>query len=163
MRRTLSLALAVGLLAGSFAYQGTTHQGAADKPAEKLFDPQADPAKDLAKAVAQAQKSNKNILLDVGGDWCPWCHKLDKMFKEDKDVAAALKASFIVVKVNFSRENENKKFLKAYPEIPGYPHLFVLDKNGKLLHSQDTGKLETGPAHDHDKVMKFLNAWKPKK
>ena len=69
----------------------------------------------------------------------------------------------LVVKVNFSKENENEKVLSAYPKIEGYPHLFVLDSDGKLLHSQDTGALESGKHHDHDKVLAFLKRWAPGK
>jgi thioredoxin-related protein len=123
------------------------------------FDPKRDAAKDIANAVTLAKKQNKRIILDVGGEWCGWCHKLDKFFLDDKECAKILKEKFIVVKVNFSQENENKAVLSKYPKIEGYPHLFVLDKEGKLLHSQDTGKLETGDHHDHDKVLAFLKKW----
>lgn len=123
------------------------------------FDPKRDAAKDIANAVKLAQKQNKRILLDVGGEWCPWCHKMDKFFIEDKEVAAFLKAKFVVVKVNFSQENENKAVLGKYPPAEGYPHIYILDKNGKFLHSQGTGELETGDHHDHDKFMVFLKKW----
>ena len=125
---------------------------------QEKFDPKRDAARDILDAVKFATKQNKRIILDVGGEWCGWCHKLDKMFKEDAEVKEMLK-KFVLVKVNFSQDNENKTVLSKYPEIKGYPHLFVLDKAGKLLHSQDTGLLETGDHHDHDKVMTFLKKW----
>jgi len=125
------------------------------------FDPTRDAAKDIADAVVLASKESKRILLDVGGEWCIWCHKLDKFFNDNKDAADFLHANFIVVKVNYSKENKNEKVLSAYPPVKGYPHLFVLDSSGKLLHSQDTGELESGDHHDHDKVLSFLRAWAP--
>ena len=123
------------------------------------FDPKRDPAKDLAEAVKAAKKQNKRILLDVGGEWCGWCHKLDKFFATNLEAGKILKDKYVVVKVNFSPENENVAFLSKYPKISGYPHLFVLEKDGKLLHSQDTGLLETGPEHDAAKVIPFLKKW----
>jgi len=129
---------------------------------EKIFDPNRDAAKDIAEAIKTAKKQNKRILLDVGGNWCSWCHKLDNLFKSDKTVGDALKKKYIIVKVNFSQENENKTVLANYPKITGYPHIFVLEKDGKLLHSQDTGLLETGDHHDPAKVMEFLNKWSVK-
>jgi thioredoxin-related protein len=122
---------------------------------EKIFDPTRDSAKDISDAVKLASKQKKNILLDVGGNWCSWCHKLDDLFKSDKEIGKLLK-NFVVVKVNFSQDNENKAVLANYPKITGYPHLFVLDKTGKLIHSQDTGLLETGDHHDPAKVIEFL-------
>lgn len=126
---------------------------------QEKFDPTRDAAKDIAYGVTLAKKLNKRVLLDVGGEWCPWCKKLDKMFRTDPEVAEALKRGYVVIKVNFSQENENKEVLSRYPKISGYPHLFVLDKSGKLIQSQDTGLLESGDHHDHDKVMAFLQKW----
>ena len=125
------------------------------------FDPARDAAKDISDAVALAQKSHKRIILDVGGEWCIWCRRLDTLFETHDDLAAYLHEHFIPVKVNYSKENENTKVLSRYPAIPGYPHLFVLDENGKLLKSQDTGELESGKHHDPAKVMAFLRKWAP--
>lgn len=66
------------------------------------------------------------------------------------------------MKVNYSPENKNEEFLSNYPKIQGYPHFFVLDENGKLLHSQDTGKLEEGKNYNAQKFIDFLKLWTPK-
>ena len=122
------------------------------------FDPSRNPAKDVDSAVVQAKLSGRRILLDVGGEWCKWCHYLDRFFVQNKDVAEFLHQKFVVVKINYSKENENKEFLSHYPKVPGYPHFFVLDSDGTFLYSQDTGELETGQGHDHDKVLAFLRS-----
>jgi hypothetical protein len=67
-----------------------------------------------------------------------------------------LNQHYDVLKVNYSKENKNEKFLSQYPKILDYPHFFVLDSNGKFLHSQETGLLEKDCAHDRDKVLSFL-------
>ncbi|MFO7448198.1 MAG: thioredoxin family protein [Ignavibacteriaceae bacterium] len=126
------------------------------------FDPNRDAAKDIENAVVEAKKTGKRILLDVGGEWCSWCHLLDKFYINNKDINDFMHKNYVVVKVNFSPENENKEVLSKYPQIPGYPHYFVLDKDGKLLHSQGTGELEKGRGYDKDSVMKFLKKWAPK-
>jgi thioredoxin-related protein len=128
-------------------------------PEEKIFDPARDSAKDIADGMKLAAKQHKRVLLDVGGNWCIWCHKLDGTFKSDQNVARLLNDKYVVVKVNFSPENENQAVLSKYPKIPGYPHLFVLDAKGKLLHSEDTSLLESGNHHDPAKVVAFLKQW----
>jgi len=125
------------------------------------FDPKRDPARDLEMAKVEAQRGGKRILLDVGGEWCSWCHILDKLVEEDAEIRSFRDANFVWMKVNYSEENENKTFLSAYPEIKGYPHLFVLDGDGKLLHSQFTGDLEKGKGYDRAKVVAFLKEWAP--
>ena len=125
------------------------------------FDPQRDPASDLEMAKVEAQRGGKRILLDVGGEWCSWCHILDKLVEEDAEIRSFRDGNFVWMKVNYSEENQNKAFLSAYPEIKGYPHLFVLDADGKLLHSQFTGDLEKGKGYDRAKFFAFLKQWAP--
>jgi thioredoxin-related protein len=148
----------------AISFQAFAQDGAAAAPAkqgtklnmsEKIFDPTRDSAKDIAAAIKLATKQNKPILIDVGGNWCSWCHKLDALFKTDKEIGKLLK-KYVVVQVNYSQENKNEKVLANFPKITGYPHLFVLDKTGKVIHSQDTGLLETGDHHDPAKVIEFL-------
>jgi len=126
------------------------------------YDPARDPAADLRAAVGEASKSGKRILLDIGGEWCIWCRRLDTFFMKHEDAEEFLRANYILLKINVSKENQNEKFLSGYPPVAGYPHLFVLDSDGSLLRSQDTGALESGKYHDHDKVMAFLRRWCPK-
>jgi len=120
-----------------------------------------DATKDIANAVSLATKQHKRILLDVGGDWRHWCLLLNTMFKADKEVARTLAERYVVVHVNWSTENENRAVLSKYPKVESFPHLFVLEKYGKLIRSQDTGALESGDHHDHAKVMAFLRKRAP--
>jgi thiol:disulfide interchange protein len=125
------------------------------------FDPRRDPASDLETAKVEAQRGGKRVLLDVGGEWCSWCHILDKFVEGDAEIRSFRDANYVWMKVNYSEENENQAFLSKYPEIKGYPHLFVLDADGKLLHSQFTGELEKGKGYDREKFFAFLKAWAP--
>lgn len=145
-----------------YAQEGKTEKAESKATNVEKFDPKRDAAKDIENAVAEAKKSGKNILLDVGGEWCPWCRALSKLMAENKDIADYMKANYVVVKVNYSKENKNESVLSKFPKIPGYPHLFVLDSEGKLLHSQDTGVLEKDKGHDPEKVLNFLKEWSPK-
>ena len=129
-------------------------------PATK-FDPSRDAEQDIDAGVAEAKRSGRRVLLDVGGEWCVWCKKLDQFFDDNQDVADFLHENFVLVKVNFSPENENERVLSRYPEIQGFPHLFVLDNAGRLLRSQGTAELEEGDHHDRAKVLAFLRRWAP--
>jgi len=123
------------------------------------FDPMKNPFEDLKNAIVKAKEENKRIILDVGGEWCIWCHRLDAFIENDAEIKGFLNNNFITVKVNFSPENKNEKFLSQYPAIKGYPHMFVLDSDGKFLHSQDTGLLEKEKSYDKEKILEFLKQW----
>ena len=123
------------------------------------FDPKRDPAKDLLAALARAKAEGKRVIVDVGGEWCSWCHVLDRFFASHADLDLLRAARYVWLKVNYSKENENRAFLSRWPKVAGFPHLFVLDANGKLLHSQDTGELEQGGSYDAAKMRGFLERW----
>ena len=123
------------------------------------FDPKRDPAADLAGALARAKSEGKRVIVDVGGEWCAWCHILDRFFDAQAELDALRAARYVWLKVNWSKENENRAFLARWPKIAGYPHLFVLDADGRLLHSQDTGELESGRSYDPAKMRAFLERW----
>jgi thioredoxin-related protein len=120
------------------------------------FDPARDAAKDVAAAVATAKAQGKRVIVDVGGEWCPWCHILDRFVQSNADVKGLVEANYVWVKVNFSRENKNEALLSQWPKIGGYPHLFVLDGAGKLVHSQNTSALEAEKDYDKPKFVAFL-------
>ena len=128
-----------------------------DLPA--TFDPARDAAADVAHAVALAKAQGKRVIVDVGGEWCSWCHILDRFVAANPDVRALIEARYVWVKVNYSKENRNEALLAQWPAIEGYPHLFVLDAAGKLLHSQDTAALESGNGYDKRRMLAFLEQW----
>lgn len=150
------------------------------------FDPARNPADDLQAAIVKARRENKRIVLDIGGEWCGWCKKMDFYFLQNPDLAKLRDENFVWLKINFSEENKNEAFLSAYPEATGYPHLFVLEKDGTFLFSQGTSELEqqqmpiviSGSSrtkfedalkvekqrtYDRQKFIEFLKKWSPPK
>ena len=131
------------------------------------FDPARDPVADLATAKVEAQRGGKRIVLDVGGEWCSWCHLMDAFIEGDAEIRSFRDANFVWMKVNHSEDNENAAFLSQFPAIKGYPHLFVLDADGKLLHSQFTGELEADKGqpkgYNRTRFFAFMKDWAPAK
>ncbi len=154
--RLLALAAALPLLA----------QAPAPKPKAPIagpFEPTRDAAKDFEAAKTQARATGRRILVDVGGNWCSWCRLLHGFWEQQKEVKALRDGGFVFLMVNFSPDNKNEAFLGQFPKIKGYPHFFVLDADGKLLHSQDTGELEEAKGYSPAKISAFLKAWSPAK
>ena len=127
---------------------------AADLPA--TFDPARDAAADVAHALSLAKAHGKRVIVDVGGEWCSWCHILDRFIAANDDVRDAIDAHYVWVKVNFSKQNENAALLARWPKVAGYPHLFVLDAGGNVVLSQDTEALEAGRTYDKARFLAFL-------
>ncbi len=130
------------------------------------FDPSRNASNDLAAAEQQAASQHKNVLLDVGGNWCSWCILFDRFLHDNADLASLLEDHYVVVHVNMSRENPNTAFLASYPKIEGYPSLIVLSPQGKLLHTQDTDPLQNSEnlqdGYSRKRVQAFLTKWSPR-
>jgi thioredoxin-related protein len=155
--KTLTLALpAVLWIVGTAAAAG----GGDLPPAG--YDKSRDPAADLKAAIAQAKQENKRILLEVGGEWCIYCRILNKTIHDDERLTRRLHDSFVVIKVNFSPDVRNEAFLSRYPQIPSYPHLFLLDADGKLLLSQTPDDFVKDNRYVPELILAFLENWAPK-
>jgi thiol:disulfide interchange protein len=162
MRRTTTAVCFVILMAGAVLSARKDNAPAQTSPVvAPKFNPSADPVKDLERAVDEARRTQRRIILDVGGEWCSWCHTLDRFYAGHADLLGLRERAFVWVKINWSPENQNRVFLSRYPAIKGYPHLFVLGADGNLLHSQDTSLLEQGSSYNLDKMFEFLKKWAP--
>jgi thioredoxin-related protein len=153
---------ALAVLVALFAF-GPTHVGAQTPSGlfvNDSYDPRANPYRDLERAVARASAEDKRVLLIVGGDWCVWCEILDRHLASNSDVRAAFENSFVVVKVNMSRQNENVAFLSGFPSSRGYPDFFILDGNGAYLGQQQTDTLENGRGYDRARMLAFAQRWR---
>ena len=127
------------------------------------YDKSRDPASDLAATIQRAKTEKKNILVQVGGDWCGWCKLMTQYINTNDRVRGLVGRNYLIMKVTFESDQKNEAFLSQYPAIHGYPHLFVLDGDWKLLHSQDTSELEEGHGYSEETFLAFLEKWKPAK
>jgi len=127
----------------------------------KIYNPGADAKADIAAAVKQAKAENKNVLLQVGGNWCPWCVRLHGFVAADPQIDSLLKADYIRVMVNYSKEVKNLDVMAQLenPQRFGFPVLVVLNQDGKRIHTQDSWYLEKDKSYDKEKLMHFLKMW----
>lgn len=117
----------------------------------------------IAAALARAQRDRKHVLIEWGGNWCSWCHKLHDLFTHDEQVRAVLYLEFELVLVD---SNQNNKLMLSYAGTDrqySYPHLTVLDSAGHVLTNQNTEPLEKGDGHSPEAVNDFLRKWMPQK
>jgi thioredoxin-related protein len=131
------------------------------QPTLQIYHPEANAAADVKAAVKKASAENKHVLLQVGGNWCSWCLKFHNLTTTDAQLDSALKANYVVLKVNYSKENQNLPLLAelGYPQRFGFPVFVVLDGEGKRLHTQNSAYLEEDKGYSKKKILEFLNHW----
>ena len=117
---------------------------------------------DLAAGLRAAAANHRRVILDFGGNWCPDCHVLEGYFHNAAN-EPLLAAGFVLVHVNIGRMDENIAIAQRY-QIPlkqGVPALAVLDSDGRLLYSQQSGEFQAMRHMQADAVTAFLTQWTP--
>jgi hypothetical protein len=151
------------------ALKFTLHSSAStDKRLVKPIYGESAGEKDLMNAIRQAAGSNpkKRVLLQLGANWSSACKRMFLCLSQDTRCRGIMEKSYIHILLDAERDI-NFGILKklGYPQWLGFPILVVLDYQGKFIHTQATGELETDPIltselPDPQKVTKFLEFWR---
>lgn len=131
----------------------------------KPYNESQDIRADLKKAAAEAKASKKHVLVQFGGNWCPWCLRFHNMVNGAPKIDSLVKADYVYVLANVPQDKKKRDYDLfrdyGYPNRFGYPVFVILDGNGKPLHIQDSGILEhcTEKGYDTTRVVSFLKMW----
>lgn len=124
------------------------------------FEPVPRAQQIIQDAVAQAMKSGKRVLVEVGGPWCKWSFIMDRFFQEQTELRRLRDESYVLAKVDLVAHQMNlAETFPGYPSFTSVPHLFVLESDGRVLHSQSTDDLEFGQSYDPARFRVFLEQW----
>ena len=91
------------------------------------------------EAFDRARAEDKLILLDSGATWCHWCHVMDRVTYEDREVVELIREKFIAVRIDRDRRPEVDRHLqRVVPLIEsrgnGWPLTVVLTPQGHALY-----------------------------
>jgi thiol:disulfide interchange protein len=107
---------------------------------------------DLEKGKALAKQENKPVMIDTWAEWCVACRELEEYTFSDAEVAKVLD-DYVVIKVDFTKFNEENDALRRELKVIGMPTVIFLDPEGKEL-KRFSGFL------NKDKFLAFLGAEK---
>lgn len=107
----------------------------------------------LEKALAQAKKENKAVLVNfTGSDWCIWCKRLTEEVFAKKEFETFASKNLILVKLDFPRSIEQSTDTKLYNNslaqryrVQGFPTILLFNSAGKLVLT--TGYQQGGPVN----------------
>jgi len=125
------------------------------------YERDADPFEQYQQAIETASNERKLVLIVAGGDWCRWCHVLNRFIANNEDVEASLNDTFVVMKVYVGPGNFNELFFSQLPQAYGAPHFWIVSPEREVLASQSTAKLERGKStYDKASFLAFIDQWK---
>ncbi len=166
MNNFLFSIIPVLLLMSTMIFGGTSVQAAQSERVlpvySTVYDTNRDPNDDGRDALKLARQTNRKVLIEVGGDWCSWCHIMDRFIKDHPNVESRLHETFVVLKVSIDEENDNAEFMSAFPPVKGYPHMYITDNRGNILYSQDTTIFWENDEYSEKRFMDFFDRWQNK-
>ena len=112
MKRTLlSIALAL-----------TTFLTMAQTGLKKVYDENINPMTQIDEAVAKASSSEKFVICQVGGNWCPWCLRFADFISKDADIMKVITENFVYAHINY---NPTKSASIAQTEVVSVSKLTI--------------------------------------
>ena len=135
-----------------------------DMKSFRLYKPEENAEQGIADAVKQAKAENKNVFVQIGGNWCIWCARFNDITTNDKSIDSVIKANYIVYHLNYGKENKNEALMVKYgfPQRFGFPVFLILNAKGELIHTQNSVYLEEGKGYNEKTIVGFLSDWSPK-
>ncbi len=137
----------------------------------KIYDESINPDTQISEAVANASSNGKFVVAQLGGNWCKWCIRFAKFVEADPEIKKLVDDNYVFIHVNYNPRNSdsdvnNPATASALKKLGnpvrfGYPVLVVLDNDGNVIHTQDSGFLESGEGYDKEKVKRFFESWTP--
>ena len=105
----------------------------------KMYKPEENAETEIAEAAKKARSENKNVLVQLGGNWCIWCARFIDFVAKDPQLDSLMDANYVVYHMNYSKENYNAKLLTKYrfPQRFGFPVFLVLDGDAHKLNRLD--------------------------
>jgi thiol:disulfide interchange protein len=142
------------------------HAQAAPQPqfhAAHIYNETANAKQDIAGALALAQSTNRNVLLDFGANWCPDCQMLDVYLHQSPN-SELLQKNYILVHVDMGKMDKNLDVAYTFnvPIKKGIPALAVVQPSGRVVFSQTAGEFANMRSMPSSSVTEFLKMWRPK-
>ena len=129
----------------------------------ELYNPEADAEYEISKMIKLAKAVNRNIFIQVGGNWCAPCLKFHNFITADKELSKLLNDNYVIYHLNYSKENPNEKVLSKYGASSNlnFPFFIILNSDGVVLNIEKVSSMVIDLDYDKEKLIRYLNAWKP--
>ncbi len=130
----------------------------------KVYNEDIDAMEQIQNAIEEARATDRYVMCQVGGNWCPWCLRFAEFATTDSVIAPLMQDNYVYIHVNYSKANKNLEAMRflGNPGRFGYPAFVVLDQNGTPIHIQESESLEEGKGYSRKRVEKFLRLWNKK-
>ena len=84
---------------------------------KKVYDETANPMQQIDQAVSKAAKSDKNVICQLGGNWCRWCLMFADYITKDTEISQFIDEN---PQTNHWKPEQKKQILYFMIQMYGY-------------------------------------------
>ncbi len=92
--------------------------------------------RDLDRALAEAKRQGKPVLLDFYADWCVSCKEMERYTFSDPEVAAEMQRFLLLQADVTANDAEDQALLQGRFGLPGPPAILFFDAQGRELRDR---------------------------
>jgi tetratricopeptide (TPR) repeat protein len=131
---------------------------------ESIYNPSLDARLEIRKAISEARRAHKRLILNFGSNWCGDCQVLNLYLTDPKN-KKIVDTNFVVVPIDLDGGSPNITLATSYgvPPSTEIPVLVVLDTNGDPLYVQERSEFGDMRRQDISAVTRFLTQWQVSK
>lgn len=124
------------------------------------FDESSDPNLDIDIAMAQAERTGKNVLLIFGGNWCHDSRGLAGKF-EEPELATVIRDNFELVWVDIGFQDRNMHVLRRFGvnRIYGTPVVVILSSTGDILNGDTMHDWRAADTRSYQEAFDYFQSF----
>lgn len=128
---------------------------------EHPYDENADADRAVAAAFARARGQHKDVLIDLGGNWCADCRILAGIMALP-EVRSFVDAHYVVVDVDIGRFNRNLQIPARFgitERLEGVPSILIATPDGQLVDQGHIAALADARSMTPQGIVDWLASW----
>ena len=98
-----------------------------------IYDPEADPERQIADALLRAKQEDKLVLLKWGFNGCAPCYRVHRLMEESTTIRQLTDEHYVIVPMDITNDQAGEIARGRYEFTPGLPHFTLLSPEGEML------------------------------
>jgi thiol:disulfide interchange protein len=128
---------------------------------DRPFNESANANAEVDAAFARAKKSGKEVMIDLGGNWCADCRIMSGLM-ELPEMHAFLIAHYEMATVDVGRFNKNLQIPARFgitTRLEGVPAYLIATPDGKLVNTGHVSAIEDARHMSPQALADWLAQW----
>jgi len=122
------------------------------------FETNAMHAQDVLQALSESSRTNRNILIEYGGDWCKWSKRMESVL-ETPEISSFIKDNFVFLRSYVGADGSYDSSSIELPSTSFVPYFSLVRPDRTVIANQPTEGFEFLWFYKKAAILEFLKAW----